>query len=81
MITIKILGTGGCANCKNLEKAVFNVAAELDITADITKIDDIQQAIAYGVMRLPGLVINEKLVLAGRIPNSAELKELISKYI
>ena len=79
-MTIKILGAG-CANCKNLEKAVYNAAAELDLDADISKVEDIQQIISYGVMRTPALVINEKVVLSGRVPNINELKEIISKNI
>jgi small redox-active disulfide protein 2 len=75
---IKVLGTG-CANCKALEKAVYNAVAEMDLTADIEKVEDIQKIMAYGIMRTPGLVINGKVVLAGRVPAIKELKEIIEK--
>jgi len=76
---IKILGTG-CSNCKNLEKATINALAEMDLTAEVEKVEDIQKIMAYGVMRTPALVIDEKVVLNGRVPSVSELKEIIGKY-
>ena len=76
---IKVLGTG-CANCKTLEKSVINALAELDIQANVEKVEDIQKIMAYGIMRTPGLVINDKVVLTGRVPNTKELKEIIEKF-
>jgi small redox-active disulfide protein 2 len=75
---IKVLGTG-CANCKALEKSVINALTELDIVAGVEKVDDIQKIMSYGIMRTPGLVINDKVVLAGRVPAMKELKEIIEK--
>jgi len=49
---IKILGTG-CANCKALEKSTMNALAELDIAADVEKVEDIQKIMSYGIMRTP----------------------------
>ncbi len=77
---IKILGPG-CTNCKNLEKATFNAVTEMDIDAQIEKVEDIQKIMAYGVMRTPALVIDEKVVLYGRVPSVNELKEIISKNL
>lgn len=77
---IKVLGTG-CTNCKNLEKATFNAVAELGIDAQIEKVEDIQKIMAYGIMRTPALVIDEKVALYGRVPSVKELKEIIQKNI
>jgi len=77
---IKVLGTG-CSNCKTLEKSVINAVAELNIKANIEKVEDIQKIMSYGIMRTPGLVINERIVLSGRVPNIKELKEIILKNI
>ncbi len=79
-ILIKVLGTG-CANCKNLEKATLNAVKELNIIATIEKEEDIQKIMGYGIMRTPALVINEKIVLYGRVPGVSELKEIIQKNI
>jgi small redox-active disulfide protein 2 len=77
---IKVLGTG-CASCKNLEKAALEAVSELNIAASVVKEEDIMNIMSYGVMRTPGLVINEKVVLSGRVPSKSELKEIIEKNI
>lgn len=77
--SIKILGTG-CSNCKNLEKATIKAVAELHVDASVEKVEDIQQIMAYGVMRTPALVINEKVAMYGKVPSVPELKEIIQKY-
>lgn len=76
---IKVLGTG-CPKCKALEKATQDAVAELEIDATIVKEQDIMKIMGYGIMRTPGLVINEKVVLSGRIPSTKELKEIIIQY-
>jgi small redox-active disulfide protein 2 len=77
---IKILGTG-CTNCKNLEKSTYNAVAELELNADISKVEDIQQIISYGVMRTPALVVNGKVIVYGRVPSVSEIKEMLLKTI
>lgn len=75
---IKVLGTG-CPKCKALEEATRNAVAELGVQANISKVEDIVDIMNYGVMRTPALVINEKVVLSGRLPDAKELKEIITK--
>ena len=77
-MNIKILGTG-CTNCKNLEKATYNAVAELDLNATISKVEDIQQIMSYGIMRTPALVVDEKVIMYGRVPSLSEIKELLQK--
>jgi small redox-active disulfide protein 2 len=76
---IKILGPG-CVRCKTLEKEVINTLAELDVAANVSKVEDIVKIMEYGIMHTPGLVINEKVILSGRIPSMSELKEILIKY-
>jgi small redox-active disulfide protein 2 len=73
---IKVLGVG-CPRCQALERAVINSLAELDIVADVSKVTDINEIISYGILHTPGLVINNKVVLSGRVPSTNEVKELI----
>jgi len=75
---IKVLGTG-CPRCKALEKMVINSLAELNVPADVSKVEDIVKIMSYGIMHTPGLVINDKVVLSGRLPSQTEIKELILK--
>jgi small redox-active disulfide protein 2 len=73
---IKILGTG-CPKCKTLEKITREVVNEMGITAEISKEEDIVKIMSYGIMHTPGLVINGKVVISGRVPSSKEVKEIL----
>jgi small redox-active disulfide protein 2 len=75
---IKVLGTG-CTKCERLEQLTRKTVEEMGIEANIVKEEDIYKIMQYGVMRTPGLVINEKVVLSGRLPKSSELRELLSE--
>jgi len=72
MLTIKILGSG-CSNCKKVEAIARQAAADLSIEATFVKVTEHQDMMAYNILSTPGLVINEKLVCAGRIPTPAEV--------
>lgn len=72
MVTIKILGPG-CANCKRLEQIAAKVVAEMAIKAEIVKVTDYNDIMAFSILSTPGLVINGKVVSSGRIPSSAEV--------
>jgi len=77
-VKIKILGTG-CPRCKALEQVTRNAVAEMGISADIEKVDDIVKIMNYGVMHTPVLVIDEKIALSGRVPSLTEIKEVLTK--
>lgn len=77
---IKVLGPG-CARCDSLEKEVRNVLAELDIAADLKKVKDIQQMMAYKIMSTPALVINDKVKVTGRVPKRDEIKKYIQEEL
>jgi small redox-active disulfide protein 2 len=72
MITIKVLGSG-CSNCKNVESVARQAVAGLAIEAELIKVTEYKDILAYKILSTPGLVINEKVVCAGRIPTSAEV--------
>jgi small redox-active disulfide protein 2 len=75
---IKVLGTG-CPKCKTLEKMTRDMVTEMGIDASVTKEEDIMKIMEYGIMRTPGLVVDGKVVMSGRIPSANELKELLTK--
>ena len=73
---IKVLGSG-CPNCKVLEANTKKALKELKIKADVEKVTDITKIMGYGVMSTPALVVNEKVVLYGRVLSSDEIKKLL----
>ena len=78
MITIKVLGPG-CANCKKLAEVSRTAAGLAQVEADIIKVTDMQEIIAAGVIKTPGLMINGKLLSSGRIPAPATIADWISE--
>ncbi len=73
---IKVLGPG-CYRCRQLEKITEKAVEELGIEAHITKVDDMDKILSYGISRTPGLVVDGKVALSGRIPDVDEVKKLL----
>ncbi len=74
---IKVLGKG-CKNCDNLADAARKAAAELNLDATVEKVTDLDIIVEYGVMRTPALVVDDKLVLQGKLPSVDALKKLLA---
>lgn len=72
MLTIKILGSG-CENCKRLAWLAERAVEHLGIEAQVVKVTDYAEMMQYNIMSTPGLVINEKLVSAGKLPSEAQI--------
>ena len=72
MLTIKVLGTG-CENCKKVETTARQAVSNMGMQAEIVKVTQWEEIQKYPILATPGLVINEKLVCAGRFPNEAEI--------
>lgn len=77
-MTIKVLGPG-CARCKATVEAAKKAVAELGITSEIEKIEDVETIMRYNVLATPGLVIDEQLKISGRVPTVQEIKDLLAK--
>ena len=65
---IKVLGTG-CANCKNTQALIEQVAQDKGVAIALSKVEDLREILAYGVMSTPGVVINGQVVHAGGVPS------------
>lgn len=77
MLTIKVLGPG-CDNCKKVEGVARKAVVMMGVEAEIIKVTEWIEIKKYPILSTPGLVVNEKLVCAGRIPTEAEVTTFIA---
>jgi small redox-active disulfide protein 2 len=77
MLDIKVLGPG-CDNCRKLAYLTERALTNLAIEAKIEKVTDYAEIMKYPILSTPGLVINEKLMVSGRIPSEAEITTFIT---
>jgi hypothetical protein len=85
MLKVKVLGPG-CYNCYALEQAVAEALEDLmqengSIQATLQQVDDPLEIAQYPILFTPGLVVNETLVCAGRVPQKAEIVPWLRKAI
>ena len=78
LMSIRILGSG-CKNCVALTENAEKALAELGMEAEVMKVTDFQDIMAYGVMSPPALVINEKVVSSGKVLKPKEIKVFLEK--
>jgi small redox-active disulfide protein 2 len=77
MLVIKVLGPG-CDNCKKVDAVAHRAVANFGMEAQFEKITDYAEITKYPILSTPGLVINERLVCAGRIPSLSEVTTWIA---
>ncbi len=75
-MVIKILGTG-CPKCKKLEENARQAITEAGCEATIEKVTKLNEIMDYGVMMTPALVIDEKVVSAGKLLSASDIKALL----
>jgi len=80
MLTIKVLGPG-CENCVNLASRTQQAITNLSIDAKVEKVTDYAEFAKYKLLMTPGLVINEKVVSAGRVPTEAEITTFLTNAL
>ena len=80
MLTIKILGPG-CDNCQKLNAFAHEAAESMGLQAEFIKVTDRAEMTQYNILSTPGLVINDKLVSAGRIPSVAEISTFLANAL
>lgn len=80
MLNIKVVGSG-CVNCEKLAHLCKQVVAENNIEANIEKITDLNKFADLGIFMTPGLIINNKVISAGKIPTKSTLVNWINDAI
>lgn len=71
-----VLGPG-CARCENLARVTGQAAEELGLDYHLEKLTDIKRFASFGLMMTPGLVVDGKLVVQGKVPSLAEVKAML----
>ena len=77
-MNIKILG-GGCTSCKKFYENTKKAVAETGIKAEVEYITDMEKVMAYSVMSMPALVVNEQVVAMGKVLKPAEIVKILEK--
>lgn len=78
-MVIKILGSG-CKSCVTLKENTEKAIKEIGLEAEILKVTDFQDIMAYGVMSTPALVIDEKVVSFGKVLKPKEILKIIENH-
>ncbi len=80
MLKIRVLGSG-CANCHKVEDLTKQAIGQLGIDAQVEMVSDIREIMGYGVMNTPGIVINDKVVSAGRVPSLSQIITMLTSAL
>jgi small redox-active disulfide protein 2 len=67
----------GCAKCKTLAQFTEQAAKELGVQYEITKVTDLKQIMALGVMMTPALAVNGTIKVVGKVPSIPEIKAIL----
>ncbi len=78
MLNIEVLGPG-CPRCRTLEENVRTAVREMGITASVTKITDVNEIAARGVLMTPGLAIEGDTVASGRLLSVNQVKRILEE--
>ena len=75
---VKVLGAG-CKSCHELYENARKAVAEMGLAVEVEYVTDMQKIMGYGVMSMPAIVVNEKVVSMGKVLKSAEVRKLLEK--
>jgi small redox-active disulfide protein 2 len=74
---VRVLGSG-CANCRKLQQVAEQAIAQTGVSAQLSKVEDFQEIMRYGVMATPALVVDEKVVSVGKIPDVGQVSSWLT---
>lgn len=80
MMDIKVLGTG-CKKCKKLEANTRAAVSNLGIEAKVEKVEDIVKIASYGLMKTPALLVDNKIVVSGKLPSTQDIEKILDDII
>ena len=69
----------GCAKCRTLAQLTEQAAKELGLQYELSKVTDLKQIMALGVMMTPALVVNGTIKISGKVPSVPEIKAILQQ--
>jgi small redox-active disulfide protein 2 len=75
---IKVLGTGCCGSCNSAYALIEQTAKAKGVSVTLSKVEDLREIMAYGVMSTPGIVIDGKVVHAGSVPSRNRVEQWLA---
>ena len=75
---IKVLGAG-CKSCHELYENAKEAVKAMGLSVEVEYITDMQKVMEYGVMSMPAVVVNEKVVSMGKVLKAADVEKLLRK--
>jgi len=75
---IKVLGAG-CKSCHEQYENAKEAVKTMGLSVEVEYITDMQKVMEYGVMSMPALVVNEKVVSMGKVLKVADVEKLLHK--
>lgn len=75
---IKVLGSG-CASCHTQYENAKEAVKTMGLSVEVEYITDMEKVMTYGVMSMPALVVNEKVVSMGKVLKAADVEKLLHK--
>ena len=73
---IKVLGAG-CKSCHDQYEYAKNAVSNLGLDIEVEYITDMEKIMEYGVMSMPAIVVNDKVVAFGKVLKTAEVEKLL----
>ncbi len=77
--SIKVLGSG-CKNCHALYENTQEAVKAAGLNVEVEYITDLKKVVEYGVMSMPALVVNERIVSMGKVMKAADVEKILGKY-
>jgi len=78
MTSVKILGTG-CKKCVTTTNIISEVVEENSLNIKVDKVEDIMEIMKYNVLSTPAVVVDEEVVITGRVPSKSEILDLLKR--
>ena len=73
---IKVLGAG-CRSCHDQYEYAKKAVSNLGLNIEVEYITDMEKIMEYGIMSMPAIVVNDKVVAFGKVLKVAEVENLL----